>query len=91
MRRLYGIGAALDTAGVRFSIVLLLIAYLLCENEDVKQAKWKVFVYLFAFFVIAVIGNMISRTPSVGLLLGIAYLDVYKRQQRNNRKVCLEA
>ena len=74
VRRLYGIGAALDPAGVRFSIVLLLIAYLLCENEDVKQAKWKVFVYLFAFFVIAVIGNMISRTTSVGLLLGIAYL-----------------
>lgn len=49
VRRLYGIGAALDPAGVRFSIVLLLIAYLLCENEDVKQAKWKVFVYLFAF------------------------------------------
>lgn len=72
--RLYGIGAALDPAGIRFSIALLLIAYLLCENEEVKRTRWKVSIYLLAFFVIAVIGNMISRTTSVGLLLGIVYL-----------------
>lgn len=72
--RLYGIGAALDPAGVRFSIVLLLIVYLLCEDEGVKQVRWKTFACLFAFFVIAVIGNMISRTTSVGLFLGIVYL-----------------
>lgn len=74
MGRLYGIGAALDPAGVRFSIVLLLIVYLLCEDEGVKQVRWKTFACLFAFFVIAVIGNMISRTTSVGLFLGIVYL-----------------
>ena len=66
--RLYGIGAALDPAGVRFSIVLLLIVYLLCEDEGVKQVRWKTFACLFAFFVIAVIGNMISRTTSVGII-----------------------
>lgn len=50
--RLYGIGAALDPAGVRFSIVLLLIVYLLCEDEGVKQVRWKTFACLFAFFVL---------------------------------------
>lgn len=72
--RLYGIGAALDPAGVRFSIVLLLIAYLLCEDNCIRQNRWKITAFLVCFFLIAVLGNMISRTTTVGMVMGLAYI-----------------
>ena len=70
--RLYGIGASLDTAGVRFSVVLLLISYELIrivKREDKLQ-----YGYLVAFLIISLIGNMISRTTTVGTVLGLAYI-----------------
>lgn len=72
--RLYGIGAALDPAGVRFSIVLLLIAYLLCEDESIRQNRKTTTGFLICFFLISILGNMISRTTSVGMMMGIAYI-----------------
>ena len=72
--RLYGIGAALDPAGVRFSIVLLLIAYLLCEDNLVRQDRKRIIIYLVCFFLIAIIGNMVSRTTTVGMVMGLVYI-----------------
>ncbi|WP_333698493.1 hypothetical protein [Bacteroides congonensis] len=72
--RLYGIGASLDPAGVRFSIVLLLIAYLLCEDNDIRQDRKKITAYLLCFFLISVLGNMISRTTTVGMIMGLGYI-----------------
>lgn len=72
--RLYGIGAALDLAGVRFAIVLLLIAYLLCEDEGIRQNRKKITGFLVCFFLISIWGNMISRTTSVGMIMGFIYI-----------------
>lgn len=72
--RMYGIGAGLDPAGVRFSCVLVLIAYSLCEKVFKKGKASTAWSYIFSFFFIILIGNMISRTTTVGALLGLGYL-----------------
>lgn len=70
VQRLYGIGASLDVAGLRFSAVLFSIVFLLFEEEDGRYD----FLYLSAFCTIAVIGNIIARTTTVGLLVALAYM-----------------
>lgn len=67
--RLYGIGASLDVAGTRFAAILIIIVCLLRTTKK-KYVK----LYLISFFVVAIIGNMISRTTSVGLVLALLYL-----------------
>lgn len=72
--RLYGIGAALDSAGVRFSVVLLLMSYELVRNlKDYDKLQ---FGYIVSFLIISLLGNMISRTTTVGVVLGFAYIFV---------------
>jgi len=74
VQRLYGIGASLDNAGVRFSIVLIMIAALVMEDPTVRASTLQISVLLMAFFVIFIIGNMISRTTSLGGMLGFGYM-----------------
>lgn len=71
--RLYGIGCALDVAGGRFAVLLVMIAFLLPNMFYKKNAYQYVIPLLIAFGIIAVIGNMIGRTTTVGMLLAIAY------------------
>lgn len=68
--RLYGIGASFDTAGIRFSCALLGLSYLLTHNVS---RYWNI-VYWMLFAVIAVLGNIMSRTTTVGLLLAVVYI-----------------
>lgn len=72
VKRLYGIGASLDVAGSRFSTVLIIIAFILTKIEATKKRKYIGF-YLMAFFIITIIGNMVARTTTVGLLLSLGY------------------
>ena len=67
--RMHGLGCALDVAGGRFAAVLLMIAYLL----TVAKTKFEIYCYIIAFFIIAVIGNMIGRTTTIGVMLSFAY------------------
>lgn len=71
--RLYGIGAELDTAGIRFSVAIVLLVYLLKNASKYVLEKY-VPVYLAAFLVLVVVGNMIARTTSVGVVVGMLYL-----------------
>lgn len=71
--RLYGIGASLDVAGSRFSAVLVMITFLGTIYGKELKKKWLVF-YVISFLIIAVIGNMLSRTTTVGVILSLAYL-----------------
>lgn len=71
--RLYGIGALLDVAGSRFSAVLVAIAFLLTTPQKKLTTGWVVF-YTLSFIVISVIGNMIARTTTVGMLIGLAWI-----------------
>ena len=71
--RMYGIGASLDVAGSRFSAVLVGMAVIIEKNKD-TWSRISLILYILAFVVITVIGNMIARTTLVGVAIGLAYL-----------------
>lgn len=70
--RLYGIGAMLDVAGQRFSCILVMISFI-CLHSKSLYVKHYIGWYLCAFFFIAIVGNMISRTTTIGVLISIFY------------------
>lgn len=69
--RLYGIGAALDVAGMRFAAVLTIIMSL-CMRLKPTDSK-KMWLYIISFCIIVIIGNMIGRTTTVGIAIAILY------------------
>lgn len=71
--RLYGIGCALDVAGGRFAVLLVMIAFLLPNMFSKMNSYVYVIPLLAAFGIIAIIGNMIGRTTTVGLILALFY------------------
>ena len=71
--RMYGIGAAFDTAGTRFSCALIMISYCLSVvGKDIQ--KTVIYAYILSFVFISVVGNMVARTTSAGMMIGVAYL-----------------
>lgn len=73
IKRMYGLGPSLDVGGSRFAAVLLLIGYMLTLDKVMKNAKL-MYMYIFAFLFILVIGSMVGRTTSVGGGLALLYL-----------------
>ena len=76
--RLYGFGTtvALDSGGIRFAIASILCAHnikTLVQEERPRGLP----LYVLAFLVITVTGNMIARTTLVGSILGLAYLLIF--------------
>lgn len=80
VKRMYGVGAALDVAGIRFSAILVLITYIACAY---KCSNMQNIVYVLSYIIIAVVGNMIARTTIVGVGLSVALLLVlsFKHQE----------
>lgn len=79
--RIYGIGAALDVAGLRFSAVLVMVAFLVLHSAEYqKNIVW----YVAAFLIISVVGNMIARTTTMGLVLAILYWTYSSICEKNN-------
>lgn len=74
VERLYGIGASLDNAGVRFSIVLLMLSAVLINSWEVHKNIFLLLLLLLGFIIIFTIGSIISRTTSVGGGLALFYL-----------------
>lgn len=73
LNRLYGIGASLDVASIRLSVVLVGIAFYLSEITKTLSLGERVF-YIVSFFAISVVGNMIARTAMVGMVIGILFM-----------------
>ncbi len=71
-RRLYGIGAELDIAGIRFSCVLVILMHLMLKDEATHTNRLTLWYWL-GFLIITVVGCMIARTTIVGTGLGLAY------------------
>ena len=69
--RLYGVGCALDVAGTRFAAILIMTAALIGKHKGTNL--YRLYAYLISFVIITVIGNMIARTTTVGLVLTIMY------------------
>ena len=67
--RLYGIGCSLDVAGTRFCAVLIMTAEMISRSKGRKLV-----LYVFSFYFLTVVGNMIARTTTVGVALAICYL-----------------
>lgn len=70
--RIYGIGAGLDVAGTRFAAVLAMMSVLL-QRLSVSRYKNLIWLYLTSFILIAVVGNMMARTTTVGVLVALLY------------------
>lgn len=71
--RLYGIGASLDVAGMKFAAVLYIITYLAIKPYE-RQSIVRMLLYILSFLIIATIGNMIGRTATIGIILSALYL-----------------
>ena len=80
--RLYGIGAALDPGGIRFSVILVMIAQQFYVNAKSGESNIYQPVNLVSFSIITIIGAVISRTTLVGAGLGLAYMVVSMLQLR---------
>ena len=72
--RIYGIGAALDPAGIRFSTILVLLAHQFSFDKEVRSKGLYQTTDMIAFAVILIIGSTISRTTIVGGAMGIVYM-----------------
>lgn len=89
--RIYGIGCSLDTAGIHFSLALIMISYILGSKSNEMRYN-RIFLYILAFIIITIVGNMIARVTIVGVILSAIYLlyksEIYKGQIAiNQRKV----
>lgn len=71
MQRLYSFGVGLDPAGVRFAVILIMIAGVLTISKIVKKSIGLIIFYFLCFAIISVLGNIISRTTTVGMGLGL--------------------
>lgn len=80
--RLYGIGAMLDPAGVRFAVVLMMIAATLSREEKTYNNWWHTTLLLLAFSIILAIGNMISRTTITGAGLALGMMGLASESYR---------
>lgn len=69
--RLIGFGAAFDVAGIRFSAGLLICAALIVDRST---SRFWVLSYVICYILIAVVGNMLARTTTVGILISFIYL-----------------
>lgn len=74
VKRLYGIGCSLDSGGVRMCMAEILIAHQLCKTRFADRSKLFLAQYIMSFLIIAVVGNMIARTTTVGVVLGLGYI-----------------
>ena len=71
VQRLYSFGVGLDPAGVRFAVILIMIAGVLTLSKVVKRSVGLMVFYFLCFAIISVLGNIISRTTTVGMGLGL--------------------
>ena len=81
--RLYGIGASLDTAGVRFSACLILLMFVFNMKKD-TMTRSAIILTVAAYLWIAIVGNMIARTTIIGVGISLLYALMTFRPQNIN-------
>lgn len=72
--RYYGIGCSLDSGGVRFCMILIMLGHVLTRVKSVTDSSKAVFRYSLAFLFMCVVGNMVARTTTVGMALALLYI-----------------
>lgn len=86
LERIYGIGASLDVAGVRFSACLILLMYIVNRNKG-NMTPIQIIAFIVAYIIISVVGNMIARTTIVGVGLSLLYAVLTFKPQRVSNSV----
>ena len=71
IERLFCFSTSLDSGGVRFALVLVLIAGCFASDKQLRATTGKVAYLLLSFFIILGIGSMVSRTTFTGAMVGI--------------------
>jgi len=71
INRIRCFSTSLDSGGVRFALVLILIMVVLDTEESVRSNKGVALSLLFSFFVISSVGSMVARTTSTGTFVGL--------------------
>lgn len=74
VERMYGIGAAFDTAGSRFACSLIMLSFLFSQQIRKTYSAKSVALYSLLFIWIGIVGNMVARTTSAGLLIAAVFL-----------------
>lgn len=72
--RMYGIGAAFDTAGSRFACSLIMLSFLFSNQIKRTYSAKSVTLFLLLFVWIGIVGNMVARTTSAGLVIAVIFL-----------------
>lgn len=86
VKRVYGFGANLDTAGARFSSMLVIIVAIITHISRTRLSRY-IPIYIASFIFITVVGNIIARTTTVGVMLALAFMAYnmtigYSRERR---------
>ena len=77
INRLRCFSTALDPAGVRFALVLILISVTICVDKEVQQSSLRIYLLFIAYMLISGLGNMVARTTTTGMAIGIVLLFTY--------------
>lgn len=73
--RLYGVGCSFDPAGIRFAAVMVIMGYFFPKIVNKYKGKpLVVILYIVSFVIISVIGNMVARTTTVGMVMALFYV-----------------
>lgn len=75
--RLYGIGCALDVAGLKFCTVLILLSYFAVHPSGKINRIFESSLYIISFIIIGVFGSMISRTTTIGIGFAMLFWILY--------------
>lgn len=75
--RLYGIGCALDVAGSKFAAVIIIMTYMIPSFLKRYHSTLKIAMYIFTGCIIIIVGCIIARTTTIGLLLSVPVLLFY--------------
>lgn len=70
--RMHGFGAALDVAGFKFSASLMIASILISRLK--KEDYYHFYIYSASYIIIAIVGNMIARSTTIGLAISLAYI-----------------
>lgn len=71
--RLYGIGCALDVAGLKFSAVLVLMSYFAIHPSGRINKYLEASLYVLSFLIVIIFGSIIARTTVVGITISLSY------------------
>nr|WP_311448051.1 hypothetical protein [uncultured Porphyromonas sp.] len=82
--RLNGFSTALDPAGARFALVVIMIMAAISVDKEIKERPGELYFLIASVFLITALGSMISRTTSTGTAVGLLMLVLYSLSGRSS-------